>query len=225
MPERLSGQDRKLARLGVLSEIGSRNTQAAAAQQGQLMQQLAQMYQLSSQAEMDPVRLEQMQLQNKAMPAQLAAQELANKGEQFKQAWAQPMAEQQYNLQGAQAQALQQRASPQAQAIDMADMYGRTTGVIPPWLEQMLMPPEMRKQIADQAAAKEAEKAAAQQQIDNQEWEAFLASGDKYDPTMQGSTPGNIPPLPQSPRGGDFLRWLGEFVRKNPPTGTLTGGF
>ncbi len=169
MPERLSGQDRKLGRLGVLSEIGARNAQSAAAQQGQLMQQLAQMYQLSSQAEQDPVKLEQMRLQNAAMPGQMEAQSLANKGEQFKQAWAQPMAEQQYNLQGAQMQALQQRGSPQSQAIEMADMYARTTGAIPPWLEQMLMPPEVRAQREAEAAAKVQMQQAEQQRIAQQQ--------------------------------------------------------
>ena len=199
MAERRSSSDRRLDRLGTLADINARNSAASTGQSQALMQQLLQMYGLAQQAELDPLKVE--------------AARLANDEQSMKNAWAQPMAEAQYNL-------LQQKASGQPTMADYLDLYRGVPESVPEYLQ----PPQVREQAAQARAAKEAEKSAAQQQIDDQEFFSFLEKFDKYDQPTGASTsftPATV--QPDSFRPLSFIEWLGSLVKNNKLPISLTG--
>jgi hypothetical protein len=221
-----SRREQKLNEYSQFQEGAQRQQALDANSQASMMQQLAQMYGLQQQSQMDPLRMEQLR-------ASTEAQDLANEQQRFQNDWAQPNAMQGYDMNAAKlaqmpevnrgmalqndAQAFQnQWAQPNAMAAyDLAQAQARglaerTSGAITPqdrlrFLQETgkeYMSPE-EKAIAEQKAAKERQ--------------ALIAA----DMKQQGSAA--LPPISQRPNAppdpggtwGDVVKGMpGAFAEK-----------
>lgn len=100
--ERLSSRERKAGAYSDFQQGQQRQQQLNQQGQGDMMRQLQEMYQMSAQQQMDPLKMD-------ALRASTEAQGLANEQQRFQNQWAQPNAEAAYNLAQAQAQGLQDK--------------------------------------------------------------------------------------------------------------------